>query len=263
MSAQIGMRAPSQGRTFAKSRNERSRTRGIRAANDFPRTHACREILLFQRSALQPPMQEKRIHQIFVVSVLFKGAPRADRDRRRPRALPVQHRRDRRRCATPDELIEDRDDWIASTCSVRPQLLGRGAPFLRFLSAQPRHHQSRCWSSACCARSCGPIRRASSCSACSSPISSTATATPTIALILLQHLRPVRDRPRGPRIPAASQTPPDPLSATRNAAPDPRRRHPRSLRGASSPSAISTASISATRRWSGARSRAASTSGGR
>ena len=98
----------------------------------------------------------------------------------------VQHRDDRHRIDrwSYDDGRATSNDWIAN-CSTSPDLLGQRASFLRFLPAQPRHREIGWSSSACCARSCGPIRRASPCSARSSPTSSTATATPTTSALIL------------------------------------------------------------------------------
>ena len=93
------------------------------------------------------PMQEKRIHQIFVVSVLFKGL----------HALieivggvalylvsteTIVHAINR---WSYDELAEDRRLDRRAICSSSRSLLGRRAQFLRFLPAQPRPHQSGRW----------------------------------------------------------------------------------------------------------------------
>ena len=61
-------------------------------------------------------MQEKRVHQVFVVKRPFQGRPRAHRDRRRDRPLPRQHGGHRRHHPrySYDELVEDKNDWVAN-----------------------------------------------------------------------------------------------------------------------------------------------------
>ena len=116
----------------------------------------------------------KRIHQIFALAC-SQGAARAHRDRRRHRALPHQHRDDPRLDQPLHEATRT-NDWIArilsSAASRSP------STFLRFLPAQPRHREvvlvygllnEKLWA----------YPAASSCSARSSPTSSTATASPT------------------------------------------------------------------------------------
>jgi uncharacterized membrane protein len=55
---------------FAVMREFRTGPLSHRSTSEY----MAREILLFQRKCVGAAMQEKRIHQIFVVSVLFKGA---------------------------------------------------------------------------------------------------------------------------------------------------------------------------------------------
>ena len=129
-------------------------------------------------------MQEKRIHQIFVASVLFKGV----------HALIeivggvalylistdwIVDTINRFSC---DQLIEDPDDWIATHLLEFARTFSVEAHnFYAFYLLSHGIVKDDPGRSACCARNCGPIRRASPCSARSSPTSSTATASPTIS----------------------------------------------------------------------------------
>ena len=197
-----------------------------------------------------------------------QGAARAHRDRRRRSrsTSPAPRRSSAGSIASPrTSSARTRTTGSRRTSSVRPQLLGRAARFLRFLSAQPRRGEDRC-------SSIGLLREKLWAYPASFVVFGAFIAyqlyrysfTHEISLILLSifDLFVIALAVHEYRL--LAQTPSDPLSARRNAAAHPRRRQsPTASRGASSRSAISTDSISATRRWSAARSRARSTSGGR
>src|SRR5258708_37820841 len=118
-----------------------------------------------------------------------------------------------------------------TAAEFRPAFLGRRAQFLRFLSAQPRAHQITTGDRLAARKALGlsgklrGVRRLHRLPALPLQLYARRRADPAVDLRRVRHLS------RGPRISAASQTPPDPLRPPRMQRLTLERGIPESLRG--------------------------------